>query len=300
MPAPCVVIPLPRRDYDPSEAALSWRLLRQAGYRVCFATPDGLPAEPDPQMMSGEGLDPWGRIAGLRRFKLLGLLLRARADAREACAEMLADADYRQPLRHERLRVEDFAGVLVPGGHWARGMCEYLESAHLQAFIAACMAVDKPLAAVCHGVLLVARSRAADGRSVLHGRKTTGLTWQMEKTAWDLTRFYGRWWDRYYYRTYPDAPGEPVGHMSVQSEVGRLLASPADFLEVPKDAADYWRKTSGLHRDSASDSRPAWVVCDGNYVSARWPGDVYSWTQRFIELLPQSAGAPPSPPTPLP
>jgi len=26
-------------------------------------------------MMSGEGLDPWGRIAGLRRFKLLGLLL---------------------------------------------------------------------------------------------------------------------------------------------------------------------------------------------------------------------------------
>ena len=86
----------------------------------------------------------------------------------------------------------------------------------------------------------------------------------------------------------------------VQGEVGRLLASPEDFLDVPKDAADYWRKTSGLHRDSVSDSRPAWGVRDGNYVSARWPGDMHGLMARFIELLPQSAEAPPSPPAPLP
>lgn len=285
MPAPCVLIPLPRRDYDPSEAALSWRLLRQAGYRVCFATPDGQPAEPDPQMISGEGLDALGLLPGLRRLKLLGLLLRANGEARAACAEMLRDPDYLQPLRHERLRLEDFVGLVLPGGHWARGMREYLESEALQAFVAAWFTADKPVAAVCHGVLLAARSRGADGRSVLHGRKTTGLTWKMEKTAWDLTRFYGRWWDSAYYRTYCEAPGEPAGYMSVQGEVGRLLASPTDFLDVPKDAPDFWRKTSGLHRDTPSDSRPAWVVRDGNYISARWPGDVHGFAQDFIELL---------------
>ena len=287
MPAPCVVIPLPSRDYDPSEAALAWRHLRDAGYRVCFATPDGLPATPDPVMMTGEGLDPWGLIPGLRRFKLLGLLLRARRDARDACAQMLADPDYRQPLRHERLRVEDFAGLLVPGGHWARGMRAYLDSPALQTFVADFFAADKPVAAVCHGVLLVARSKTADGRSVLHGRKTTALTWALEKSAWDLTRFYGRWWNRDYYRTYPEAPDQPAGYMSVQSEVSRLLTSPADFLDVPKGAEDAWRKTSGIHRDTAQDGRAAWVVQDGNYVSARWPGDVHTWAQRFIGLLPR-------------
>lgn len=287
MPAPCVVIPLPSRDYDPSEAALAWRQLRDAGYRVCFATPDGLPATPDPVMMTGAGLDPWGLIPGLRKLKLLGLLLRARRDAREACAQMLADPDYRQPLRHERLRVEDFAGLLVPGGHWARGMRAYLDSAALQTFVADFFAADKPVAAVCHGVLLVARSKTADGRSVLYGRKTTALTWALEKSAWDLTRFYGRWWNRDYYRTYPETADQPAGYMSVQSEVSRLLASPADFLDVPKGATAFWRKTSGLHRDTAQDERPAWVVQDGNYVSARWPGDVYTWTRRFIALLPK-------------
>ena len=286
MPAPCVLTPLPRRDYDPSEAALAWRALRRAGYRVCFATPDGRPAEPDPLMLSGEGLDAWGLVPGLRRLQLLGLLLRARHEARLACAEMLRDPDYLQPLRHERLRVEDFAGLVLPGGHWARGMREYLESETLQAFVADFFAADKPVAAVCHGVLLAARSKGAEGRSVLHGRKTTGLTWKMEKTAWDLTRFYGRWWQGDYYRTYAEAADEPAGHMSVQGEVGRLLASPADFLDVPKDAPDFWRKTSGLHRDTPSDSRPAWVVRDGNYVSGRWPGDMHELMRRYIELLP--------------
>jgi hypothetical protein len=65
-----------------------------------------------------------------------------------------------------------------------------------------------------------------------------------------------------------------------------MLASPEDFLDVAKDAPDFWRKTSGLHRDTPSDSRPAWVVRDGNYVSGRWPGDMHELMRRFIELLP--------------
>lgn len=286
MPAPIILIPLPSRDFDPSEAALAWQQLRRAGYRIGFATPDGEPAVPDPLMLSGEGLDPWGMLPVLRRVKLLGLLLRARGDARRACNEMQRDPDYLHPLPYSQLREQDFDGLMLPGGHWARGMREYLESASLQALVAAFFAADKPVAAVCHGVLLAARSRDVEGRSVLHGRKTTALTWKMEKTAWDLTRFYGRWWDAGYYRTYSESPSEPAGHMSVQGEVQRLLASPTDFLDVPSDAAEFRRKTSGLHRDTPDDSRPSWVVCDGNYVSGRWPGDMHELMRRFIERLP--------------
>lgn len=285
MPSKTVLIPLPNRDFDPSEVAISWQLLRAAGHRVRFATPDGRPAEGDPLMLSGEGLDPWGWLPGARRLKLIGLLLRARRGAREAYGLMLADAEFHQPLRYEQLDVADFDGLLLPGGHWARGMRGYLESQVLQAFVGAFFSSGKPVAAICHGVLLAARSPGTAGRSALYGRKTTALTWAMEKSAWDLTRFFARFWDADYYRTYLEAPGEPSGHMGVQAEVTRALARPEDFLDVPQDAADRLRKTSGLHRDSPSDSRPAWVVRDGNYISARWPGDVHGFAQRFIELL---------------
>ncbi|MFZ3202882.1 MAG: hypothetical protein WA161_03260, partial [Pseudomonas sp.] len=77
MPAKTVLIALPNRDFDPSEVAVSWQLLHAAGHRVRFATLDGEPAVGDPLMLTGEGLDPWGWLPGLRRFKLLGLLLRA-------------------------------------------------------------------------------------------------------------------------------------------------------------------------------------------------------------------------------
>lgn len=287
MPSKTVLIPLPNRDFDPSEVAISWQLLRAAGHRVRFATPDGLPAEGDPLMLSGEGLDPWGWLPGARRLKLIGLLLRARRGAREAYGLMLADAEFRQPLRYEQLDVADFDGLLLPGGHWARGMRGYLESQVLQAFVGAFFSSGKPVAAICHGVLLAARSPGTAGRSALYGRKTTALTWAMEKSAWDLTRFFARFWDADYYRTYLEAPGEPAGYMSVQAEVTRALARPEDFLDVVKDAPDHLRKTSGLHRDSPSDSRPAWVVRDGNYISARWPGDVHGFAQGFIELLAQ-------------
>lgn len=276
-----VLIPLPSRDFDPSEVAVSWQILRAAGMRVRFATPDGQPAEGDPRMLTGEGLDPWARLPGLGRFKLLGLLLRARAGARQAYKALLENDEFRQPLDYQQLRVADFDGLLLPGGHWARGMRVYLESAVLQAFVGAFFASDKPLAAICHGVLLAARSPGADGRSALYGRKTTALTWALEKSAWDLTRF----WAPDYYRTYREAPGEPAGYMSVQAEVTRALARPADFLDVPADAPQRLRKTSGLHRDRLGDEHPAFVVRDGRYLSARWPGDVHSFARQFVAML---------------
>jgi len=279
-----VLFPIPRRDFDPTEVAVSWQVLTALGHRVSFATPDGTPGAADEVMLDGIGLDPWGLIPGLRRLRLIGLMLRANSDARRAYAEMIRDEAFRHPLRWDQLTASDFDALLLAGGHRARGMREYLESPRLQSLVAAVFAAGKPVAAICHGVLLAARSQDAAGRSVLYGRKTTALTWRQEKAA-DALAQVGRPWDRGYYRTYPEAPGQPRGYMSVEQEVARALKSPADFIDVPFDAPDRRRKTSGLDRDSLDDARPAFVVVDGTYVSARWPGDAHLFARTFADQL---------------
>jgi len=260
-------------------------VLVNAGHIVVFATPDGQPAAADDMMLTGEGLDPWGQIPLLRNLPLIGLLMRANGDARKAYAAMLADPQYRAPLRWNSINASEFDGLVLPGGHRARGMREFLESDTLQRLVANFFETQKPVAAICHGVLLAARSISSrTGRSVLYGYRTTALTWAFERSAWKVARI-TRFWDPDYYRTYLEEPGQAQGFMSVQQEVTRALADPADFLDVPKSDPEHRRKTSGLQRDSVDDDRPAFVVRDRNYVSARWPGDAHTFARTFAEML---------------
>jgi putative intracellular protease/amidase len=82
-----------------------------------------------------------------------------------------------------------------------------------------------------------------------------------------------------------EEPGQRWGFMSVQQEVTRALADPGDFADVTKGAPDWRRKASGRARDSLDDARPAWVVRDGTYVSARWPGDAHTFARTFADVL---------------
>ncbi len=197
---------------------------------------------------------------------------------------MLTVPAFTSRMGWDRIESKAFAALVLGGGHRARGMREYLESVVLQRTTAEFFADEKPVAAICHGVLLAARSKRADGRSVLHGRKTAALTWALEGKGSALAHV-GRFWDRNYYRTYTEAPGQPAGYMSVQQEVTRALASPADFIDVPESDPEFKRKTGGLARDTATNDRPAWVVRDGNYVSSRWPGDTHSFARTFAEVI---------------
>jgi putative intracellular protease/amidase len=280
-----VLIPIPSRDFDPTEVAVSWSVLKRLGHAVLFATPDGRPGAADDMMLTGQGLDLWGFLPGLRRLTAIGRVLRANADARQAYTAMLQDQAFTTPLAWPQARCEDFEGLLLPGGHRARGMRDYLESDVLQKLVAQFFALEKPVAAICHGVLLAARSRRIDARqSVLFGRKTTALTWTLENKGWTVGRIF-RFWDPAYYRTYDDGAGNPPGYLSVQQEVTRALARPEDFVDVPPDAPDFERKTGGTARDTWDDERPAFVVRDGAYISARWPGDVHTFARQFAEVL---------------
>src|SRR6266853_91645 len=103
-----VLFLLPALDFDPSEAAVSWQVLVNAGHVVRFATPDGRPAVADDMMLTGRGLDLWGAIALLRNLPLIGLLMRANRDARKAYAAMTADPNYLAPQRWDAINASAF------------------------------------------------------------------------------------------------------------------------------------------------------------------------------------------------
>jgi len=208
----------------------------------------------------------------------------------------LKDENFKNPRRYSTLKVADYDGLMLPGGH-AKGIKPYLEDKILQRFVTNFFEnknvknthpqrQHKTIAAICHGVLIAARAISTNtNKSVLYGKKTTALTWALESSAWQLTKYFARFWDKNYYRTYLENSKEPTGFWSVEQEVKRALQCPEDFLDVPKNTTNYLLKTSGIFRDSLKNNKSAWVVQDGNYLSARWPGDVHTLTQKFIKQL---------------
>jgi protease I len=242
-------MPLPARDFDPTESGVPWSILEAKGHRVVIATPDGKPATADPIMVTGKGLGPLAR------------LLRANAAGHAAYKALTQSPAFQAPIAWAEIDAANFDALLLPGGH-AKGMKPYLESPKLQSTVAAFFAAAKPVGAICHGTLLAARSKAATGKSVLHGRKTTGLTRAQELLAWGMTRA----WMKDYYRTYPTP---------LETEIRALLASPSDFLPGPNSIA----------RDAMDKLDRGFTVLDGNYFSARWPGDAHRFGIEFAILL---------------
>jgi putative intracellular protease/amidase len=279
------LIPIPDRDFDPSEVAVSWQVLTTNGHRVVFATESGGSASADDIMLTGRGLDLWSSVPMLARVTFIGRMLRANKDARDAYAQMLRSPEYREPQTWRQSTLDGVDALLLPGGHRARGMRNYIDSEILHRLVVDAFNRGITVAAICHGVLLAARSvDPTTGHSVLYGRKTTALTWAFERRAWQMTRL-TRIGDRDYYRTYAEEPGQPSGYMSVQSEVTRALKDPGDFCDVVPGSPHWRMKTSGLRRDTATDSRPAFVVDDGAYLSARWPGDAHTFAAALARKL---------------
>jgi protease I len=246
-----VLMPLPERDVDPTETGVPWRVLTERGHRVVFATPDGTPSEADPRMVTGRGLG------------LLAPLLKADRNGRSAYHAMIESTEFRRPILYGDIRVGDFDSILLPGGH-AKGMRPYLESERLHAAVSDFFRRRKVVAAICHGVLLAARARNEAGQSVLQGRKTTSLTKRMELGAWALTCLYlGD-----YYRTYP---------LTVEEEVRGVLGRREDFITGPLSLA----------RDGPERLDAGFTVRDGNYLSARWPGDAHRFAHDVAAMLEQ-------------
>jgi putative intracellular protease/amidase len=242
-----ILVPLPDRDFDTTEVAVPWRLLTDRGHEIVFATQDGGEApQCDPKLLGGV------------LFGKLG----AEPEPIAFYEELTEDAAFRDPVPWREVEPAEFDGLLLPGGH-AQGMRQFLGDDELQAKVAAFWALERPVGAICHGVLVLARSTdPVSGGSVIAGRRTTCLPKYMERggyflTAWKLGR---------YYRTYK---------AYVEDEVIAALDDPAAFERGPRTTK----------RGTLADDSEAFVVQDGNYLSARWPGDAYLFAKRFDGML---------------
>ena len=246
-----VLMPLPDHGFDVTEVAVPWDMLTRAGHDLVFATErgDGTPAA-DPLLLRGVLM---GRLG-------------ARPEPIACYRRLERSEEFRRPLAWSALPVTEFDGLILPGGH-APEMRQYPGSATLRERVAEFWKLDRPVAAICHGVLVLARTREATGQSLLAGKRTTCLPKYMERGAYYITA----WKLGTYYRTYP---------AYVQDEVTAALGDSRLFARGPLSLR---RGTSGDHGD-------AFVVRDGNYLSARWPGDAYLFAQQFTKMLGNAAG----------
>ena len=198
-----VLVCLPDTDFDPTEAATPWHRLREAGWRVAFATEHGHVGACDPLVLRGPIFGRFG----------------ADPDATERYQRMVQSAEFQQPLAWSAWQpghVDEYSALLLPGGH-APGMKPYLESDSLRRVVLDFVGTDRLVAAICHGVIVLARTvDSRTGRSVLHERRCTALTRSLELSAWAATF----WRLGNYYRTYPTP---------VETEVTAALAHPRQF-----------------------------------------------------------------------
>ena len=243
-----ILVPLPDRDFDVTEVAVPWRLFTRAGHEVVFATEAGARPRADPLLLSGV------------IFGQLG----AEPEPKAFYAEMEKAPEFEEPLAWAAVDPLAYDALFLPGGH-APGMRQYLGSAPLAEKVLAFWRTARPVAAICHGVLVLARTRdPGTGASVLADVRTTCLPRYMERvayytTAWKLGR---------YYRTYP---------AYVEDEVRAALRDPSrQFVRGP---------ITLFSRGTGADDGPAMVVEDGRYVSARWPGDAYLITKKLLARL---------------
>jgi len=243
-----ILVPLPEKDFDPTESAIPWKILTENGVKVHFSTPSGQAAKCDDRMLNGTGLGVFAPI------------LAADPRGREAYKRMEQNQEFNNPTPWSEIHPNRYDGVLLPGGH-APGMKPYLESDLLHSRVAEFFMANKPVGAICHGVVLASRAQHA-GISVLRGKKTTALLASQELWAWRLTCL----WLGRYYRTYPQ---------TVEAEVKSCLVSPEDFLSGPLP----------FLRDNPDSLVRGFTVRDGMYLSARWPGDAHRFAHDFLEML---------------
>ena len=91
-----ILIATSTRDFDPTEVAVPWKILRDGGLDICFATDSGKAGRADPRMIEGKG------------FGVLKPFLVAQKNARDAYQEMLDDKAFLNPISYSEIRVEDF------------------------------------------------------------------------------------------------------------------------------------------------------------------------------------------------
>ncbi len=136
-----------------SEFAEPFDILRKAGFDVDVASTRGGPVPVDPRS---------GGEAG------------AKNDA-DAWAASRATSEV------GKARLDDYAGIFLPGGHGT--MWDFPDSAALAALVGGAIDRGVPVGSVCHGPAGLVAARDRSGRPVVAGRRVNGFTDAEEAAA---------------------------------------------------------------------------------------------------------------------
>jgi len=252
-----ILMPLPSKDFDPTEAGVTFFQLSMHGHEVIIATPNSNVAIPDQLMLTGKQL-------GLLKNSLM-----ADKNGRSACHYMQNSKSFNQPISYDQINVENFDAIILPGGH-DKGMREYLESKLLQQKVLEFHQQKKLIAAICHGVVVLARTKDTDGKSILFKRKVTALLKKQELIAYNLTK----WYLGDYYLTYPT---------TVEEEIISQLENKKQFISGLKN--DSWLEVALLKRDQLNKYTNSLVVEDEHILTARWPGDAHLFSMKILNYF---------------
>jgi putative intracellular protease/amidase len=233
---PKILMPLPDQGFCPTEACIPWRECHSRGWQVTISTEHGIQPQADQHKLHGP----------------LPGLVSAGAEAKAAHQLMIQDPSYQHPIPYAEIDPQQYHAILLPGGD-ALPMAQYLESSILQAKVLQFWQLKKLVGAICHGLLVLARSEDPQtGHSVLYGRKVTAPAAALDRFVYYLDR----WFVKHGYIMYPKCVAEEV----------------RDCLQSPHDLS------------GASSIKP-YVVVDGNLVTSRWYMDAELFAKRFADIL---------------
>ena len=145
------------------ELAAPYYVFKDAGAVITLASPLGGQPPLDPKSD-----EPGAQTAATTRFK-------ADPAAQAALAATV-------PLRD--VSAKRFDALFYPGGHGP--LWDLAENGYSIALIEAMLVSGKPIAAVCHAPAVLRHVKAANGKSVVHGKSVTGFT-NSEEAAAGLT-----------------------------------------------------------------------------------------------------------------
>ena len=236
-----ILMPLPDRDFDPTEASIPWKTCTSHGFRIEFSTENGSVAQGDLRKVKGP----------------LPGLLSASQRARAAYREMTEDPAYLRPIPYEMIDACRYQGLLLPGGD-ALGVRQYLDSALLQSKVLQFWQKNKLIGAICHGVLVLARTiDDRTGRSVVYGHKVTAPPKSLDRFGYLVDH----WFIKHGYVMY---------ERCVADEVRACLQHPQDLSFGPNIFKPY-------------------VVRDGMLITSRTYLDADLFAQSFVEALGERA-----------
>jgi putative intracellular protease/amidase len=243
-----VLICMADNGQDPTECAVPWKILTDAGFTVDFATEKG-------DVPSADQL--------LVKNSLFKMVLGPKQSWTDIYHQMTDSPPFKSP---KSWSADDFSllpydAVIFPGGH-DKPIRQYLESKslhdHLKQYWPLTKRNSEPsdsnsgprrvVGAICHGVLVPTFA------GLLHDVETTTLPQWLEGTGQAIGALWGR---GQYYRTYDKWTWQGVVN---------ALKDPSQYKKGPMGPGAF------AHTD------PTYA-----YVSARWPADAELFAQKIIE-----------------